>query len=1388
MFALPKYSAVISGEVPVETLGITGMLELKEELDEVRENFAAHMLLAICPDVNTNVLNFVGRQRTITTSEVVKYVERNSSSTPVNTTSSFLTAATATETAMYGSKPRNKKSTSYKTRICYVCGQKHMLSQCPTFKKLVPNAHIFKLNRNKPKNAAWVGCQDLTSDNSINGSSELSCVATETPLSKKDWVFDSGCTTHVCCDRSMFSTFMPAESSTISGIAGNAPILGYGRVELKQITLNNVAYIPSMSFNLISIKRASVIANVRFIFDQNSLSVIYPSNKVKQLGTVKNGLYVLDRPSMRHHGEVSYVGSEVLFDTSNAVYDPLLPRPKNPLSISILYHARLGHPGADLFNKLAPVLQVPALKPEKHTLCPTCSLAKAISRKGRTSQTVYSHPLQLLQVDLCGNFRYKNFTDSRYFLTIRDAYSRYYTVIHLKNKSDASDKFIEWVRKTENHFAGRGGYKVGAVRTDNGGEFVNDTLHEFFRERGIEHQLTVPYTSFQNGAFERAHRSIENKTRCLLIGGRVPPSLWTDAITCAVYLINRLPVPSRKGSIPYCLWNNVSPTEITLEHLRIFGCAAYTTIPMPLRDGKFAPTAIAGVMVGYDSEHKGYRIYHPPSRKVFVSTQVKFDESVFPLEGSNQTINSHEFATSTLKGVPRYPATGATMSGYLGVKRQIREQTAQMEKLIASVEEPKESSSSLRSSPEPTSSESVDNYAPDLSTLSGVNFVKRRQVQTDQVPHSLGVPTELATVNNQRFREVRDPDSSDASGRPVPVDEVYLNASRSAMTSSSSCSATGNMPSRLPTSDFQVTGDYQDAVVCSPSGESESTTAQVLMPFPGQGPSSLGSSSSSSLPSSVASHMDGSNPHRALTAVVSGLALLQASSAAPSTIKQALSGPDADAWRQACQRELQAFKEHNTYELVPLPADHRALGTRWVLTIKGKNMPKARLIAQGHRQIEGIDYTETFAPVVRYDSVSVFLALSACLRLTIHQMDVNTAFLNSPIDETVYVRQPPYFLDAQHPDYVWKLKGAMYGSKQAPLLWNQHINATLSKLGFRRHEGENGLYFKKCPQGLVLVALYVDDLLIAAASTRMVRQVKCQLQSVYAMKDLGPVNKFLGMNVSQTKDYIALALTDYITSAASASEIQVGKPVYSQLSPTTDYNDSSSPLVADVKQYQAIIGQLMFIANTGRPDVAYSVSLLSRFMQAPRKVHLRAAHRVFQYLYTTRTHRLVYRSGSPIQAVIYSDASHGSAADIPYATRGHIVQMAGGTVTWSSKKIKMVTLSSTEAEYVAACEAVKEAAWLTHLFTWMGLSPLRTRLLVDNQPAIHIAQNPVCHSRIKHIRLDYHYIREAVQSGLVDLEYIPTKEQLADITTKVLPRETFEDLAARCLTVSNSVA
>ena len=258
----------------------------------------------------------------------------------------------------------------------------------------------------------------------------------------------------------------------------------------------------------------------------------------------------------------------------------------------------MGHPEVDLFNRIAPTPEILRLKTDDYTICPTCALSKATTRRGKLSKHVYTSPFQLLQVDLCGNFRYRNFVGKQYFLAIRDAYSRYYTVIHLNKKSDAAEEFIKWVIKTESFFASRGGYKVADVRTDNGGEFVNSTLHEFFRRKGIEHQMTIPYTSFQNGAVERAHRTIEERTRCLLIGGRVPPSLWTEAVSCAVYLINRLPVPGRHGDIPYCLWFNIPVSEFSLDHLRVFGCAAYAALPEALRDGKLAPTAIAGVHVG----------------------------------------------------------------------------------------------------------------------------------------------------------------------------------------------------------------------------------------------------------------------------------------------------------------------------------------------------------------------------------------------------------------------------------------------------------------------------------------------------------------------------------------------------------------------------------------------------------------------------------------------------------------------------------------------------------------------------------------------------------------------------------------------------------------------
>ncbi|EDO15283.1 Tkp5 protein [Vanderwaltozyma polyspora DSM 70294] len=247
-------------------------------------------------------------------------------------------------------------------------------------------------------------------------------------------------------------------------------------------------------------------------------------------------------------------------------------------------------------------------------------------------------------------------------MTIRDAYSRYYTVIHLNAKKDAIQELIDWINRTENFFSSRGGYKVGSIKTDNGGEFKNTVLHEYLISKGITHELTIPYSSFQNGAVERAHRTIEERARSLLISGRVLPELWSEAVFCAVYLINRTPVPSKKNFIPAALWVQVE--SFTFDNLGTFGCTAYISLPPQLRDSKLSPTSIKGVHVGYDSHHKGYRIYEIETGRIFVSDQVKFDKNVFPLEGVSIAELPQKYATSPINGVPSYSTVTSGSSSY----------------------------------------------------------------------------------------------------------------------------------------------------------------------------------------------------------------------------------------------------------------------------------------------------------------------------------------------------------------------------------------------------------------------------------------------------------------------------------------------------------------------------------------------------------------------------------------------------------------------------------------------------------------------------------------------------------------------------------------------------
>ncbi|CCK69760.1 uncharacterized protein KNAG_0C06675 [Huiozyma naganishii CBS 8797] len=264
-----------------------------------------------------------------------------------------------------------------------------------------------------------------------------------------------------------------------------------------------------------------------------------------------------------------------------SVTPPIVQSGLAPVTKGELWHPRLGHPGKLVYDKLAKEIGLAKYEPSPYSLCSTCVTAKGQLSKGVISDFKATAPLQLVQVDLCGGFRYEEYVDSKCFLTIRDSYSRYYFVIPLKNKAAATQALINWIHQQENYFSIRGGYKVGTVRTDNGGEFTSNVLHDFFGSKGITHQLTVTHNSSQNGAVERVHRTLQEKMRSLLIGGRVPPYLWSEALRCAAYLLNRLPILSRQGSVPYAQYYGGADGPLRFNNLRTFGCAAFATHGFP---------------------------------------------------------------------------------------------------------------------------------------------------------------------------------------------------------------------------------------------------------------------------------------------------------------------------------------------------------------------------------------------------------------------------------------------------------------------------------------------------------------------------------------------------------------------------------------------------------------------------------------------------------------------------------------------------------------------------------------------------------------------------------------------------------------------------------------
>lgn len=343
-----------------------------------------------------------------------------------------------------------------------------------------------------------------------------------------------------------------------------------------------------------------------------------------------------------------------------------------------------------------------------------------------------------------------------------------------------------------------------------------------------------------------------------------------------------------------------------------------------------------------------------------------------------------------------------------------------------------------------------------------------------------------------------------------------------------------------------------------------------------------------------------------------------AESGEPLTFMQAMQLPDNKMWLDAADAEINSLIENDTWELVPLPKGRKPIGTKWVFKRKYKadgtlDRYKARLVCTGYTQKYGIDYEETFAPVVRPESIRLLVATAASAGAAIHHMDVTTAFLNGKLTEEIYVKQPKGYIQKGAEDKVYRLKKSLYGLKQAPLCWNIEIDSALKNIGFKRNRADHGMYVRGTGNSWIAVALYVDDLLVVSADKNLLSTVKSQLASVFKMKDLGPVEYYLGMKITKTDSGYTLNQSKYIGEILDHFSMKDCNTAQIPMAVGTDLGNATGPAVDETK-YRSLVGKLLYAANYTRPDISFAVSILSRYLNQPKEIHLKAAKHVLRYL------------------------------------------------------------------------------------------------------------------------------------------------------------------------------
>jgi transposase InsO family protein len=846
--------------------------------------------------------------------------------------------------------------------------------------------------------------------------------------------------------------------------------------------------------------------------------------------------------------------------------------------------------------------------------------------------------------------------------------------------------------------------KVKKLRSDNGTEFNNTILRSFLEDSGISHNFSAARTPQQNGVVERKNRTLIEAARSMMAYSDVPKYLWAEAIATACYTQNRTIINKRTGKTAYEMINCRKPN---IKFLRIFGCRCFVLNDRENLE-KFDKKADEGIFIGYSLTKRAYRVYNRRTRVILESTNVTFDEKV--KSGNLETnLSTEPGSSSHIKDTHFEDLFADLHDGVYDVPNLTKA-------ILVTNSDAEPESISIPSDGWMTESSSTPIVEPETSTETVVQdlTLQQEQIQENTQDQHQQSSHEFIQALNPIPVTTDTSVSDDESVTPAVEDEN---------------DAVNNQEEIgfLPTKRRWIKSHAPSGIIGSPSAKVQTRSATA----------------NEALYSSFLSEIE---PKKAADAL------------------------EDHNWISAMQEELLEFDRNKVWRLIPRPHGKSIVGTKWVFRNKHDEngiviRNKARLVAKGYFQQEGIDYDETFAPVARIEAIRIFLAYAAHKNITVYQMDVKSAFLNGILQEEVYVSQPEGFVDPLYPYHVYVLDKALYGLKQAPRAWYETLTLHLLGAGYKKGTIDPTLFLKRTGKDLILVQIYVDDIIFGSTSSQLCKNFEVTMKSEFQMSMMGELKFFLGLQIKQLAQGTVINQAKYISDLLKRFDMTGSSSVKTPMTPNIPLHADLSGNSVDQTSYRAIIGSLLYL-TASRPDIMYSTCICARYQANPKESHLLAAKRILRYLKGTPSLGLWYPKDSGFELTAYTDSDYAGCKLDRKSTSGSCQFLGEKLVSWSSRKQNCVSTSTAEAEYVAAASCCSQVLWMKTQLADYGYTMRRIPIYCDSKSAIQITANPVQHSKTKHIDIRYHFIKDHVEKGNIELHFVESKLQLADLFTK----------------------